>query len=198
MQNDIKYIIALQKQMMHRSHSIMPKKNPKVCHTHVLAMLYGHICFGVCKMSVCQVTIFIFLARRELGITFLKCKTGFVCPKIVLCNENCEGHYFRYVKRTFYFEGVTPYGTFPWCPFRGIFTCILVLQVRQTSVQMRMGMRLQQNEYQLEILKAATKAPTNIRKIVPGPITVPAINIACVRKGEMQRKHKNIPNTKHF
>ena len=33
----------------------------------------------------------------------------------------------------------------------------------------------------MEILKAATKAPTNIRKIVPGPITVPAINIACVQ-----------------
>lgn len=32
-------------------------------------------------------------------------------------------------------------------------------------------------------LKAATKAPTNIRKIVPGPITVPIIRIIYKKYG---------------
>lgn len=36
---------------------------------------------------------------------------------------------------------------------------------------------LYSKEGQLPILKAATKAPTNIRKMVPGPRMVPAINI---------------------
>jgi len=40
-----------------------------------------------------------------------------------------------------------------------------------------MGMMLYSNDLQFPILKAATKAPTNIRKIVPGPRIVPAINM---------------------
>jgi len=37
--------------------------------------------------------------------------------------------------------------------------------------------RLYRKESQLEILKATEKAPTSIRKIVPGPSTVPTIII---------------------
>lgn len=42
-----------------------------------------------------------------------------------------------------------------------------------------MGYKLYSKEVQLSIRKAATKAPTNIRNIVPGPKIVPPINIIC-------------------
>jgi hypothetical protein len=44
------------------------------------------------------------------------------------------------------------------------------------------GTKLTKNESQLEILKAAVKAPTNIRKMVPGPKTVPTIIMICGSK----------------
>jgi hypothetical protein len=45
------------------------------------------------------------------------------------------------------------------------------------AMNKKMGMMLAVNEVQLSILKAATKAPTNMRKMVPGPRMVPIINI---------------------
>jgi hypothetical protein len=49
--------------------------------------------------------------------------------------------------------------------------------VKQINMKNKMGIMLYWKLVQLSILKAATKAPTNIRKIVPGPRIVPPINI---------------------
>ena len=48
-------------------------------------------------------------------------------------------------------------------------SCHLDLSSRQVAVYTTMGIRLYWKEVQFPILKAATKAPTNIRNIVPGP-----------------------------
>lgn len=49
----------------------------------------------------------------------------------------------------------------------------------------KIGYRLYSKEVQLSIRKAATKAPTNIRNIVPGPRIVPPINIIWKQKNIM-------------
>lgn len=61
-------------------------------------------------------------------------------------------------------------------------TWMLDLRVKQAIMKSRIGMMLYSKDGQLPILKAATKAPTNIRKMVPGPRIVPAINIVCNNK----------------
>lgn len=50
---------------------------------------------------------------------------------------------------------------------------------KHDTMKRRMGIMLYWKETQLPMWKAATKAPTNIRKMVPGPRIVPAINIVC-------------------
>ena len=48
-------------------------------------------------------------------------------------------------------------------------SCHLEGAIKHTAIYTAIGIKLQQNEIQFEILKAATNAPTNIRNIVPGP-----------------------------
>jgi hypothetical protein len=48
---------------------------------------------------------------------------------------------------------------------------------------MRIGTILYKKLVQLSILKAATKAPTNMRKMLPGPRMEPPIRRACEEEG---------------
>ena len=56
-------------------------------------------------------------------------------------------------------------------------SCMSDFSVKQTSMKSRIGTKLIKNAVQLSTLKAELKAPTNIRKMVPGPKTVPTIII---------------------
>ena len=47
--------------------------------------------------------------------------------------------------------------------------------VKQTIEKSKMGTRLRMNEFQLETEKATEKAPISMRKIIPGPTTVPTM-----------------------
>jgi hypothetical protein len=57
---------------------------------------------------------------------------------------------------------------------------MLDLQRKQINMYKRMGTMLYKKLVQLSILKAATKAPTNIRKMFPGPRMEPP-NISICR-----------------
>jgi hypothetical protein len=49
------------------------------------------------------------------------------------------------------------------------------------NIKKRIGTMLYSKLVQLSMWKAATKAPTNMRKMVPGPRMVPPINMICNR-----------------
>jgi hypothetical protein len=53
--------------------------------------------------------------------------------------------------------------------------------MKQIIMKKRIGIMLYSKLVQLSMWKAATKAPTNIRKMVPGPRMVPPINMICNR-----------------
>ncbi len=57
-----------------------------------------------------------------------------------------------------------------------IITWNLALHVRQMMINNMMGTKLIQKLVQLSTWKATLQEPTIIRKMVPGPITVPTIN----------------------
>lgn len=59
--------------------------------------------------------------------------------------------------------------------------CVLDLVVRHTTMNRTMGIRFRTKLVSWSILKAEFTEPTIIRKMVPGPITVPNIIRACPR-----------------
>ena len=65
--------------------------------------------------------------------------------------------------------------------------------MKQMNMKKRIGTMLYSKLVQLSMWKAATNAPTNIRKMVPGPRMVPPINMICNRHSAAPGESLKIP-----